>query len=353
LTIGLIFTGGGMVKPTYITPRTLSIDAAGNLWNANYVATGGSISEFSNLGVPLSGTTGFTGNGLASPFSTAVDTSNPALILVANEGGVVLSEFTSAGAAATGSPFTPSTALSQPVDAEFDGSGNIWVANLAGFLTKMTSAGVFTSKSATTDLSSPYGIAVGAGTAGNIWVGNSGTNSTGKDATVYTNANVFSAFSATTYHTEGGIAIDSAGTAWVAQYEKYLTKITAPGATVVTYQPGASQYYLPELDSPMVDGGGNIWVSDFDDGCIYEVSNAGTILSGTFGFIAIGNSGYVVGKAPTTLVTEPNSLALDGSGNVWYTTTSDATIREIVGAAVPVATPTSYAVANSLLGTRP
>ena len=89
-----------------------------------------------------------------------------------------------------------------------------------------------------------------------------------------------------------------------------------------------------------MDGTGNIWVTDVGKNTIIETNNSATYLSGAIG-LQYGQT------------TAPEAIAVDGSGNVWYSSYNDATIHELVGAGSPVVTPLVYGVKNSLLGTRP
>ena len=50
---------------------------------------------------------------------------------------------------------------------------------------------------------------------------------------------------------------------------------------------------------------------------------------------------------------QPDSIAIDGSGNVWIVDNEDGNVTELVGAATPVVTPIAAAVKNSQLGTAP
>jgi hypothetical protein len=48
-----------------------------------------------------------------------------------------------------------------------------------------------------------------------------------------------------------------------------------------------------------------------------------------------------------------NSIAVDGSGNVWAANYLGSSVTEFVGLAAPVVTPIAAGVANNTLGTRP
>ena len=80
------------------------------------------------------------------------------------------------------------------------------------------------------------------------------------------------------------------------------------------------------------------------------MNNSGALLTSSTGYTPITDaSGQNAG---------PDAVAIDGSGNVWYTISEDSAdsaspLRELIGAAIPVATPLAYGVAHSKLGTRP
>ena len=71
-----------------------------------------------------------------------------------------------------------------------------------------------------------------------------------------------------------------------------------------------------------------------------ELSNTGTLLSGSTGYLVTG-------------LDNPISLAIDGSGNVWVTNANGNSLTEVVGAAAPVVTPLAAAVANGTIAIRP
>jgi hypothetical protein len=146
-----------------------------------------------------------------------------------------------------------------------------------------------------------------------------------------------------------------------------------------------------------IDGGNNVYFDIYTPGgtatdtagsAVGALSSSGTALSPTTpasGFPVAGFSGScywqstVVNGAGTSCIAGPVSanqaspyhrsftrayfgIAVDGSGNIWYTTAIDntqaltstgANVVEIVGAAVPVVTPASVGLKNGTYGTKP
>jgi sugar lactone lactonase YvrE len=115
------------------SPSGIAIDQHGNAWIANYY--GDNVSEISSAGVVLTGTTPYTGGGLAHPQGIAIDGAGNAW--VANYRGPSITELAgvaTAGAAVgtTLSPaagFAPDAALSEAYAIAADASGNLWISN--------------------------------------------------------------------------------------------------------------------------------------------------------------------------------------------------------------------------------
>jgi streptogramin lyase len=119
---GLIITysGGGLS-----TPKGIAVDSSGNVWTAN--SGNNSVSEFSNTGAPLSGSTGYPVGTSTAPAAIAIDVSGNAW--VANSGNNTVSEIAPGGATVTA--FSGGS-LSAPVGVAIDASNNVWVANSGG-----------------------------------------------------------------------------------------------------------------------------------------------------------------------------------------------------------------------------
>jgi streptogramin lyase len=343
-TIGLSFTGAGLTG-MYTEPQGLVVDGSGNLWAASGLGT--VLSEFSSLGVAANAS-GYTGLNLSTPNGLSMD-ANSTHVWIANFDNNNVITFTissSSGAAhSTG-------AGSGPGAVDIDGSGNAWVANIsANNVLRMNSSGTILSTLTGNGINFPGQIAFEPGAAGNTWVTE---GSGGFNASLFTSAGAaISTPSAGGINQPFGLAIDAGGNAWFTNaFENTVSKLNSTGTSGSSFSVSGAG---ADLNTVAIDGAGNAWVAsnDYDSGvvsdnAVFELSNTGTNLSGTAGYAAIAS-------------TLPDSLAIDGSGNVWYTAqapppASSATpgkLIELVGAAVPVATPLPYAVVNSMLGTRP
>jgi streptogramin lyase len=225
------------------------------------------------------------------------------------------------------------------VDVAVDGSGNIWVANNgANNVLKLTAGtGAVLATATGNGLSSPIAMAIEPGASGNVWVANSGAS----NASVFTNAGAPFAAPAVPGGTfapdPASIAIDSNGYAWVATQGNAVIRFPSTGTTETPFSVGSFD------DGNAIDGAGNVWGADTDGLDIWELSNSGTVLSGTNGYTYNPTGGVA-----------PDGIAIDGSGNVWYSSPgTPAAVYELIGAGVPVVTPIAYGVAHSTLGTRP
>jgi hypothetical protein len=116
-TIAINYVGGGLSSP-----QAIANDASGNVWVTN--PGNNSVTELSNTGAPISGSSGFTQGGINVPYGIAIDTSGNAW--VTNTGNNTVSEITSPTTA--GTPLT-GNGLSTPKGIAIDGAGNLWIAN--------------------------------------------------------------------------------------------------------------------------------------------------------------------------------------------------------------------------------
>ena len=330
-TISLLFTGGGMTQP-----GQLAIDAAGNVWIGNVTT----LSEFSPLGAPLSGSSGIAGS-VNSPSGLAVDTSGN--VWVADFGTSNVSEFNSGRSEVSGSPFSGG-GLNGSYGIAFDKSGNAWVGNYnSNTVSEFTSGGSPITGSAGytfTGLTQPDSLAVDI--SNNVWVNgygggvlaefnSSGTALAGSSAYSGSFAGLLDGYT---------VAVDAAGNLWVPNYDY---------GTVLEFEPGTGYlspsggYFGGGLYDPLelaIDGAGNVWVANFDN-ILNNTSSPGSISEFSPSGVAItGNDGYI-----SNFTNQTNGIAVDGSGNLWVPSVANNGLVEFVGAAAPIVTPT---VANLL-----
>ena len=81
-----------------------------------------------------------------------------------------------------------------------------------------------------------------------------------------------------------------------------------------------------------IDGAGTVWVANYQGNTLSEIAGAsssapGALLSPSTGF---GSDAFL---------SKPYGLAIDSSGNIWVSNSGKNTLTEFVGAATPVKTP--------------
>lgn len=194
-------------------------------------------------------------------------------------------------------------------------------------------AGV-TGNGTTSDFNFPSGVAVDS--AGNIYVADFSNNSIrkvtpgGTVSTPYgsptgqagsTNASGNNAL----FDQPNGIAVDSSNNLYVADTKKNLIRKISSGS-VTTLAGSGREFKLPE--GIAVDNSGNVYVADTGNDTIDKITPGGSvsIVAGQ-----TGSPGFSDGAATTqALFNAPNGLAVDGSGNnIYVADTGNCVIRKI------------------------
>jgi streptogramin lyase len=155
------------------------------------------------------------------------------------------------------------------------------------------------------NLSTPYGVAVDS--AGDAWV----TNETGTSVSEFSpNGTALSGTSGIAFSGAQGITIDGSGNVWVANTgNNNVVKLTSSGAlsTLVTSAAMAGPVDVA------ADARGNIWVANYDGNDVLEVSNSGSVLN------TLSGSGNT---------TRPTAVAIDFAGDVWISNNGTGTVTE-------------------------
>ena len=250
------------------------------------------------------------------PSNLAVDASGN--VYVADTNNSTIRKITAAGVVSTfaGLAASPgsvdgtgsSARFSSPNGVTVDGAGNVYVADTNNStIRKITPAGVVTTL---------------AGLAGSIGT----TDGTG---------------SAARFYSPFGLTADAAGNVYVADTYAYTIRKVTPGGVVTTFAGtanssgsvdgtgSAARFYFPT--SVTIDGAGNLYVADTFNSTIRKITSGGvvTTLAGT----ALA-SGSADGTGAAARFNYPYGLAVDGSGNVWVADTTNNTIRKITAGGV-------------------
>ena len=371
-------TGGDAL---FSRPKGVAADGAGNVFVADSgnntirkITPGGVVTTFA-------GTAGWSGSadgtGAAArfnhPTSVAVDGSGN--VLVADSDNNTIRKITPAGmvttlagtAASRGSADgTGSVArFYSPSGVAVDGAGNVFVADsVYNTIRKITPAGVVTTLAGTARaIGSPDGTGAAArfnapeglalDDAGNVFVADSGNNKirmitpggvvTTLAGAAGTPGGADGTGTAARFNGPQGVTVDRAGNVFVADSgNSTIRKITPAGvvttlagtAAVCSLQAcssgsadgtgAAAGFNLPE--SVAVDGAGNVLVADCGNHTIRKITSAGVVT--TFAGTA-GSYGSADGTGAAARFNYPAGVAVDGSGNVFVADGDNNTIRKI------------------------
>jgi hypothetical protein len=189
----------------------------------------------------------------------------------------------------------------------------------------------------------PYAVAVDA--AGNIYVADSGNNNirkiSGGSVSTLAGSTVGIAGStdgtgvAALFNGPEGIAVDATGNVYVSDTNNStIRRITAGVVTTLAGAAGqtggsdgaggAARFYYPA--GIAVDGAGTVYVADLDNSAIRKVTPGGSVstLAGS-----TGSSGTLDGQGSEARFDHPSAVAVDGAGFVYVADTSSQTVREI------------------------
>lgn len=307
-TEGLV-NGSGQ-NTQFWNPQAIAADAQGNLYVADQfnhvirkITQAGVVSTFCG--------TGATGHvdGAAnvaqfySPSALTLDAQGN--VYVADQGNNIIVKITPAGVATTiagngaaayvNSATALNASFNSPRGIAVDGSGNIYVADAGNNrIRKITAAGVVSTLA-------------GSGTA-TIY------DATGTDAS---------------FNTPTGLALDSKGVLYVADYNNHtIRKITLSDGVVTSYLGSLNQPTL--LGSPIAitfDANDNLYIADAT-GRILKLGNSATTLNTIGG--TINTYGFADGTSLTAQFNQPKGIAV-ASGNVFVTDYNNSRIRKITG----------------------
>jgi hypothetical protein len=294
-------------------PAALAFSPGGDLFVANYGATGvgTTVSEFTSLtnGAVPSATLG----GLSTPIALAFDASGH--LFVANAAGTTVSEFTSLTNGA--SPSSTLTGLSTPVALAFDPSGHLFVANVGDDTVSEFDPGATTAAATLTGLNGPQSLAIDA--SGNVYVGNGGNGTVSR----FTPGATAPSTTFTGLNTVAALAFDAGGNLYaVNQGNGTVSKFTVPG------QAGGVAIRSSVGSRPMLVGGSNSSPVAGINLSSTELGRIATIPGGTVTFGDSSQTGNITfagavtatSLGATTLVEQSPSgageIVLDASGGV-------------------------------------
>ncbi len=348
-------------------PSGLTIDASGNLYLTDAsahviykVTAAGVVSKVAGTAPTPGSTDGTTGALFYAPAGIAVDSANN--LYVADTSNNTIRKIAATGTVTTLAGLAGRTSsvdgsgtaarFEDPYALAVDATGNLYVADATDHsIRKITSDGTTTTLAGkggsfgSTDgtgtaarFRGPLGIAVDS--AGTVYVADTGNNlirKVGGDGTVTTIAGTESTGTAARFSSPYGIAVDGTGNVFVIESTGTLRKITA-GGTVTTLAgatgsnglvdgTGTAARFSVPFDIA-VDGAGNLYVSDHGNHAVRKITSAGvvTTLAGS------GSPGNTDATGSAASFKYPSGIAADNVGNVYLADTDNQVIRKITPA---------------------
>ncbi len=303
-------------------PHDLTFDRSGNLWVAN--EEGDDLVELapdqlvSGSPAPRATISSGPASGLSVPLGLAFDSSGD--LWVTNEEGDDLVEYTP-DQLISGSP-DPRVAASAvnggfdwPFGVAFDSSGDLWVANYSA-----NSVVEFAPRQLTTGSPTPT-VTISSGPSDSL---------EGPD----------------------GLAFDRSGDLWVANYDEvtgadslveFAPRQLATGAPVprATISPDLS-YSLDEPEGLAFDSSGDLWVANYGGNSLVEFARRQ---------LATGSPtpAATISSGPSDSLDEPQGLAFDSVGDLWVANDNSDTVVELKPRQLVTGSPTPAVTVSSAL----
>jgi NHL repeat len=310
------FVNGSGAAASFAQPSGVGVDASGNVYVADQVnhairkiSPAGLVSTLAGRGKP-----GFVdGSGAAASFNNpsgiAVDSNGN--LYVADTTNHAIRQITPAGLVSTlaGNNGVPgfvdgagvAASFNNPVGVAVDGSGNVYVADSSNHaIRRINPKGVVTTL---------------AGNGSRGFVNGTGT--------------------AARFNNPTGVAVDSGGSVYVADYGNLLIRKISP-AGVVVYLAGSGiagfvngvgvEASFNNPTGVAVDSSGNVYVADQLNNVIRKINPVNVVST----LVGSGKPGFVEGSGAAASFNSPAGVTVDNSGNLFVADLLNHAIRKIV-----------------------
>jgi uncharacterized protein (TIGR03437 family) len=370
--------GGAATSAGIGAPAAVAADANGNLYLADYtfgvvrrVFSDGTITTVAGTGVP-----GYSGdNGSA----TSAQLRGPVALAVAGDGTIYIADFLNSRVRAVNSSGTirtvagtgvagysgdgglaTSAQFNAPSGLSLDENGNLYIADSGNHrVRKVTPGGVVTTVAGTgtqgfsgdgslatsANLDTPMGVLADA--AGNLYIADSANN---RIRLVDANGAVRTIAGSNPDETEGmpatwltldapsGVAVDSSGAIYVADWYNHRVRKVTPDGLVRTVagtgvagfsgdggEAKSAQLYFPFAVA--LDGSGNVYISDQGNNRVRRVGTDGVIrtVAGNGTAAYSGDNGAATNASLNT----PAGIAVDSAGNLYIADYNNARVRKV------------------------
>jgi sugar lactone lactonase YvrE len=254
---------------------------------------------------------------------------------------------------------TSSARFNSPLGVAVDSSGNVYVGDASNHrIRKITSAGVVSTfagsgtagfndgATSSAQFNNPRGVAVDS--SGNVYVGDFSNHRIRK----ITSGGVVStlagdgtsgfndgATSSAKFDSPFGVAVDSSGNVYVADYGNHRIRVITPAGVVSTFAgdgtfgfndgaTSSAQFKYPY--GVAVDSSGNVYVADSNNHRIRKITSGGVVST----LAGDGTAGYLDGTGTAARFNLPSGVAVDSSGNVYVAEFFNHRIRKITSGGV-------------------
>ncbi|HWT40036.1 MAG TPA: prepilin-type N-terminal cleavage/methylation domain-containing protein [Dongiaceae bacterium] len=186
----------------------------------------------------------------------------------------------------------------------------------------------------------PWGITADAG--GNVYVSEQGNSNirkidTSANVTTFAGAGIAGYVDATgtsaKFYNPWGVAVDTSGNIFVADYNNNRIRAVSPSAVVTTLAGSGTATYADgtgtaaSFNQPAgiaVDSSGNVYIGDYANNRIRKITPGGVVTT-----LAGSTVGYVDATGTSAKFYNPWGVAVDTSGNVYVADTNNNRIRKI------------------------
>jgi uncharacterized protein (TIGR03437 family) len=376
--------GGPATAASLPLPSGVAVDAAGNL----YIAQGydhriRKVTTADGIITTVAGTGqgGYSGDGgpstaalLNYPYGVAVDAAGSLYIADTGNGRVrrvsptgIITTVAGRGVGNYSGEGGPATAawLYSPEGVALDPAGNLYIAESSACrILKVAPGGTITTvagrwsgysgdagPATAASLNTPIGVA--ADVAGNLYIGDTwnrrirkvttaGTITTQAGNGQYRSGGDGGPATAAPLYGPRGLAVDAAGTLYVADTSNNRIRKVTPAGIITTVAGGGSAYpgyggpaTAAFLDEPLgvaVDAAGNLYIP-YSSMCVVLKATPGGTITTVAGPVG-GGGGYSGDGGPATaaLLANPQSVAMDTVGNLYIADASNYRVRKVTAA---------------------
>jgi Putative Ig domain/Secretion system C-terminal sorting domain len=314
-------TGTPLTGATQSGPSLMTIDASGNIYEANY--NNGTISRWNSSHTYLGTYT--TGKTMSNPEGIVFDSAGNSY--VEDTGAGAIYKFNGAGVYQS----TIISGLSHPLGISIDPSDNLYIATynfsspFTSSVTKYNTSGTLLLTLPNAQMNESDGVTVDG--SGTIYVLNRGNNLTGTNmgnVTVYNSSGAYVGVFSSGYNDPLAISTDPSGNVFVADSHNNDVKIYSSNGVLLNTITGFN-----DVEGFVADGSGNLYVSDFTNNTVKE-------------FAALGGYHISAPLPPGLSFNTANGQITGTSTSVFPVTTYTVTAYNITGSGTTTVTLSCY-----------